>query len=144
MVLAVDRGQREDDDGGVRQHQTDGERDRRDAQVNPASRTPPAAGGRARHLLAHACERVVIAVGDDHAVPVGRLRSTVPHGSTIIERPYAREAGGQRAVLVRGDDEALVLDRPRAQQHLPVVAAGARVNAAGTVTTVAPRHGEAR
>ena len=28
------------------------------------------------------------------------------------------------ADLVRGEDEGLVLDRPRPQQHLPVVAAG--------------------
>ena len=48
VVLAVDRGQREDDDGGVRQHEADGERDRRDAQVRSACRTPPAAGARAR------------------------------------------------------------------------------------------------
>ena len=43
------------------------------------------------------------------------------------------------ADLVGGDDEGLVLDRPGAQQDLPVVARGGEVNAAGTVITRAPR-----
>ena len=46
----------------------------------------------------------------------------MPHGSTIIERPPEALPGGVLADLVGGDDEALVLDRAGAQQHLPVVA----------------------
>ena len=49
------------------------------------------------------------------------------------------------ADLVGGDDEGLVLDRPRAQQHLPVVARrSASVKAAGTVITRAPRTARIR
>ncbi len=51
-----------------------------------------------------------------------RAARTRPHGSTISERPPERRPPRMRADLVGRDHEALVLDRPRPQQHLPVVA----------------------
>ena len=56
--------------------------------------------------------------------PSGTVHSTVPQGSITIERPYELARGVVRAPLRGGDHEALVLDRPRAQQHFPVVAPG--------------------
>src|SRR5436190_24207759 len=68
-----------------------------------------------RDLLTHARESRMIAVGGDHALPVGRLRQNRPPRIDDHGAPVGREAGGQRAVLIGGDDEALVLDRPGAQ-----------------------------
>ena len=50
--------------------------------------------------------------------------STIPHGSTISERPWLARSGLWTPALCRRQHEALVLDRARAQQHLPVVLAG--------------------
>ena len=46
------------------------------------------------------------------------------------------------ADLVRGEDEGLVLDRPRAQQDLPVVAAGGRGEGGGDGEQAGAAHGE--
>ena len=62
---------------------------------------------------------------DDRRAPVGGL------------------AVGERAPLVRRDDVALVLDRPGAEQELPVVLARVKsVNAAGTVIASHPSSAE--
>ena len=46
------------------------------------------------------------------------------------------------ADLVRGEDEGLVLDRPRPQQHLPVVAAGGAREGRGDGEQAGAAHGE--
>ena len=46
------------------------------------------------------------------------------------------------ADLVRGEDEDLVLDRPRPQQHLPVVAPGGRGEGRGHGDQPGAAHGE--
>ena len=46
------------------------------------------------------------------------------------------------AELVGGDDEDLVLDRPRPQQHLPVVAPGRDREGRGDREQAGPAHGE--
>ena len=56
--------------------------------------------------------------------PSGAWARTTPHGSTIIDAPVRGGAVGVRADLVGRDHEGLVLDRPRAQERLPVVLAG--------------------
>src|SRR4051794_34197139 len=66
------------------------------------------------NLGAHARERVVIAVRDDHAVAVGRLRDDGAPWVDHHRAPIGGEARGQLPVLVGGSDEALVLDRARA------------------------------
>ena len=44
--------------------------------------------------------------------------------------------------LVGGEDEGLVLDRPRPQQHLPVIAAGGRGEGGGNGEDAGAAQGE--
>jgi hypothetical protein len=56
-------------------------------------------------------------------MPSAACATTVPHGSTIIERPKEGLPGGPPD-LTRRDHPCPVLDRAGAKQYLPVVAAG--------------------
>ena len=56
--------------------------------------------------------------------------------------PVGVEVRRRLADLVGGEDEGLVLDRPRAQQHLPVVAAGGRGEGGGDGDQTGAAHGE--
>ncbi len=95
----------------------------------PASGTPTGGGWRARAARG-GCAPGRRGRGRRRCAPSrsAASASTIPHGSTIIERPPERSAGASRARgrvladLVGGDDERLVLDRARAQEDLPVVA----------------------
>ena len=57
--------------------------------------------------------------------PSGTWARTVPQGSTIMAWPCEARPGPWRARLRGGDDVGQVLDGAGAQQHLPVVLAGA-------------------
>ena len=88
VVLAVDRRQREDDDRGVGQHEPDGQRDRRDPQVRSGASY---ASGR-RWASDGTCARTRASASWSQSAtitpcPSGACASTVPQGSTIIERP---------------------------------------------------------
>ena len=80
--------------------------------------------GERRQGLANALLRGEVEVGGDEALLVGRLRED--HAPRVDDRRAAIGAVLRRrlAVLVGRDHERSVLDRPRAQQHVPVIAAG--------------------
>ncbi len=72
----------------------------------------------------------------------GAWASTMPHGSTIIERPPECWPRGVRADLVGRDHERLVLDRPRAHERLPVVARGRQGEGGRERDDARAAHGE--
>ena len=69
--------------------------------------------------------------GEHHAPGVDDRRA--PEGAEVRRR---------LADLVGGEDEGLVLDRPRPQQHLPVVAAGGQGEGRGDGDQAGAAHGE--
>ena len=83
-----------------------------------------------------------VEVGGDEALPVGRGGQHPPPGVDDRRVPVGAEVGRRLADLVGGDDEDLVLDRPGAQQHLPVVAAGRRGEGRGDGDQAGAAHGE--
>src|SRR6476619_8452937 len=67
------------------------------------------------HMRAYARKALVVARGDDHALPVRRLGEHRAPGLDDHRAAIGRHARGQLSVLVGRDDEALVLDRACAQ-----------------------------
>ena len=67
---------------------------------------------------------------------------TTPQGSTIAERPKESKCGGALPTWLGARTKSLVLDRPRPQQHLPVVAAGGSGEGGGDGEQAGAAQGE--
>src|SRR4051812_17421811 len=80
--------------------------------------------GERGQLGADPAEAVEVEVGDHLRLGVRGLREDEPPGVDDHRAPAGAQARGVAADLVGGHDEALVLDRAGAHQHLPVVARG--------------------
>ena len=79
--------------------------------------------------------------GDEALARRGRWRARCPRGRRSRSGRRSRNAAAP-CRLVRGEDEGLVLDRPRPQQNLPVVAAGGRGEGGGHRDQPGAAHGE--
>ena len=85
---------------------------------------------------------VEVQVGDDRALGVrGGGQDQAPRIDDQ-RAPTGAQAAGVVADLVGGDDEALVLDRPRAHQHLPVIARGRQRERGGHRDQLGAAQGE--
>ena len=90
----------------------------------PAVGLRAAVGERRAAVARISCWRSRSSSASDVALAVGRLRQHDAPRVHDHRAPARVLAGGVGADLVGGDHEGLVLDRPRPQQHLPVVAGG--------------------
>ena len=88
--------------------------------VSIVGRRRASAGSRRRT----SSQRREIEVGDDRRLAVGRAGQHEAPRVDDHRAPAGAQAAGMVSDLVGGDHEALVLDRPRPEQHLPVVARG--------------------
>ena len=101
-----------------------GHQARASVELRPGVGLRPAVGERRQRLADRAPAPPRSRSAATKHSPSGALASTVAPGVDDRRVAVGVEVRRRLADLVGGEDEGLVLDRPRAQQHLPVVAAG--------------------